>query len=106
MLFMNFIRNSKKENFKFVVKEFVKVIFEIVKSIFKRLRKIYGQVFVYDVSDEEEIFQLFEMIKVFDGNLDFDKVREIKDFLKYFYFFDFVKKYCRKRYYSFQVFFF
>lgn len=80
MLFMNFIRNCKKKNFKFVVKEFMKVIIEIVMDIFKRLRRIYGQVFVYDVSDEEEIFQLFEMIKIFDGDLDFDKIREIKDF--------------------------
>lgn len=45
------------------------------------------------------------MIKVLDGNLDYDKAREIKDFSNYPHLFDFVKKLCRKRHYSFQVFF-
>lgn len=102
---MNSIRNSKKENFKSAVKESVKATIETVKNIFKRLRKTHGQVFVHDASDEEEISQLLEMIKVLDGNLDSDKAREIKDFSKYPHLFDFVKKHCRKRHYSFQVFF-
>lgn len=77
---MNSIRNCKKKNFKSAVKESIKATIETVTDIFKRLRRTHGQVFVHDASDEEEISQLLEMIKIFDGDLDSDKTREIKDF--------------------------
>jgi hypothetical protein len=101
---MNSIRNCKKENFKSAVKESVKPTIETVKNIFKRLKKTHGEVIVHDACDEEAITQLLDMLKVLDGSLDVEKGREIKDFSKYPHLLDFVKKHCRKRHYSFQVF--